>query len=498
MDLKIDRDSCVPVYQQIARKIEEKILSGELTGGFKLPSERRLANEIGVHRNTVIKAYDMLITDGLVVVSREKPKGYFVRAKQDAQKFGKRFFPLEKAFRYEFRKAEKTFNDVYWKSEKGEIISFGGMIMNRQLNPVTGMEHVVEKIFDCSEKGSMEGFYNETELLKENICRLLTEQNIYVTPKNVQILAESNQTISYLMMLYLRKGDCIVAESPMVPDNFSIFYNRGIHVVGIPMEDDGMRMDMLEEAIRQYKPKFIYTLPNYHNPTGITMSLKKRQTLLKLANDYNVPIIEEDYQWDFAYEKRLPSLYTLDTNKLVIYVYSFTLIFPYVMKIGYAVGPADLIEMLGYALSIDETAVSGIGQYFLNEYINSGQYENHIAVVQKEYKAKLELLCRELDKIVDKGISYKKPKGGLLLWCKLDEGINERALCRRAAEKGVLVVPGWVFYENEKKKKGHIRLSFSNVTDDQICRGIQLLGQALDECKDMKENREESNNESVY
>lgn len=500
MDLKIDRGSCVPVYRQIARKIEEEILSGELAEGFKLPAERRLAAEIGVHRNTVIKAYDMLITEGLVVVSRQKPKGYFVKAAQDMRKFSKRFFPLEKAFRYEFRKAEKKFNDVYWKSEKREIISFGGMIMNRQMNPVEGMEHVVEKIFDCSAKGSMESFYDETELLRENICRLLTEQNIYATAKNVQILTETNQIISYLVMLYLREGDCIVAESPMVPDTFSIFYNRGIHVVGIPMEEDGMRMDMLEEAIRQYKPKFIYALPNYHNPTGITMSLKKRQRLLKLANDYNVPVIEEDYQWDFAYEKRLPSLYTLDTNKLVIYIYSFTLIFPYMMKMGYVVGPTDLIDMMGYALSIDETAVSGIGQYFLNEYVRSGQYENHVKVVQREYKAKLDLLCSELDKLAGKGISYKKPKGGLLLWCTLADDINERALCKRAEEKGVLLVPGWVFYGNEKKKSSHIRLCFSNVTDDQIRRGVRLLGEALDECRGqgLKESGEDKDNESVY
>lgn len=497
MDLKIDRSSCVPIYKQITRNIEKKIISQELTDGFKLPSERRLAAEIGVHRNTVIKAYDMLITEGLVVVSRKKPKGYFVKTAQETQKFGKRFFPLEKAFRYEFRKAEKTFNDVYWKSEEEAVISFGGMVMSRELNPVKGMEHVVERIFDYSENGSMESFYDETERLRENICHLLTGQNIYVTPKNVQILAESNQTISYLMMLYLREGDCIVAETPMVPDNFSIFYNRGIHVVGVPMEEDGMRMDMLEEAIRKYKPKFIYTLPNFHNPTGITMSLKKRQTLLKLANDYNVPVIEEDYQWDFAYEKRLPSLYTLDTNRLVIYVYSFTLIFPYMMKIGYAVGPADLIDMLGYALSIDETAVSGIGQYFLNEYINSGQYENHVRLVQTVYKAKLDLLCSELDKIADKGVSYQKPKGGLLLWCTLAESINERALCKVAAEKGLLVVPGWVFYENNKRRNSHIRLCFSNVTDDQIRRGVLILGEALDECRrqNIEEDEEEKDHE---
>ena len=175
--------------------------------------------------------------------------------------------------------------------------------------------------------------------------------------------------------------------------------------------------------------------------------------MLKLANDYNVPVIEEDYQWDFAYEKRLPSLYTLDTNKLVIYIYSFTLIFPYMMKIGYAVGPADLIDMLGYALSVDETAVSGIGQYFLNEYINLGHYENHVKIVQKEYKGKLELLCSELDKITGKGISYQKPKGGLLLWCTLTDDINERALCKKRRRRECSWYPAGYFMRTIGKKE---------------------------------------------
>ena len=257
----------------------------------------------------------------------------------------------------------------------------------------------------------------------------------------------------------------------------------GINIATVPMEEDGMRMDMLEDAIRKYKPKFIYTQPNNHNPTGVTMSLKKRQTLLQIAKAYNVPIIEEDYQQEFTYTaKILPSLYALDANKLVIYLYSYTLIFPYMMKIGYVVGPPDFIDMMGYALSVDETIVSGIGQYFLNEYIESGEYDCHVKVVRKEYATRLNLLCSELDKIADKGITYQKPPGGLLLWCTLADDINERELCKRAEEKGILVVPGWVFYENSNRKKGHLRMCFSNVTKDEIYRGIALLGEALDEC----------------
>lgn len=490
MKLTIDRNSVIPVYQQIARKIEEKIVSGKLSTGFKLPSERRLATEAGVHRNTIIKAYDQLIKQGLVVVSSDKQKGYYVKAVKEMQDFGQRFFPLEKAFRYEFRHAEKSFDDIYWKSEKAESISFGGMIINRKLSPVTGLAHVVQEIFNNEENDSITRFGEETERLRENICRLLTHQNIYVTPRNVQILAESNQLISYLITFYMREGDCIIAEEPMVPDNYSIFYNRGINVVTVPMEDDGVRLDMIEEAIRKYKPKFIYTQPNYHNPTGISMSLNKRYRVLKLANDYNVPIIEEDYQRDFSSEEQnLPSLYALDDNKLVLYVNSFTLTFPYMIKIGYVIGPADFIDMLGYALAVDETAVGGIGQYFLNAYIDSGEYEKHVETLQQRYEEKRKIFCRELDKLKEKGLTYKDPGGGLFIWCTLPEGINERAFCKAADEKGVLVVPGWMFYRGKGRKRGHVRLCFSNVTDDQICQGIGLLGEILD--KQHNEHREE-------
>ena len=483
MNMEISRDSCVPVYQQIADNIAQKILEHELCQGFKLPPERKLAAELSVHRNTVIKAYNQLIIEDLVVVSRETPKGYFVKSVGDAVKFGKRFFPLEKPFQFEFHNAEKTFNDIYWQSCTNDYISFGGIVMNNKIDPVKNMEAVTKKIFDVSGTDGMWKFYDETETLKKNICTILAGQNIYVSTKNVQIFSESTHVIGYLMMMYLREGDCIVAEGPMVPDYYSIFNNRKIHVIDIPMEHDGMKIDMLEEALRKYKPKFIYTIPNYHNPTGISMSLKKRRALLNLANIYNVPVIEEDYQWDFAYEKKLPSLYTLDTNKLVIYLNSFTLTFPYMVKIGYAVGPTDLVDMMGYAVSTDETMTGGIGQFFLNEYISSGQYKEHIQIMQHEYKQKLDLLCDCLDKIADKGISYIRPKGGLFVWCTLEKNINDKELYKIAKKNGILVMPGWVFYNNNREKSGNLRLCFSKLTDQQIKKGTRILGKSLDEIR---------------
>ena len=127
---------------------------------------------------------------------------------------------------------------------------------------------------------------------------------MYVSPKNIQLVAETNQALSHIMTLYLEEGDYVIAEEPVVPDNASIFRNKGINLVTVPMEPDGMDLAKLETAIRKYAPKFIYTMPNYHNPTGIVMSLEKRKKLLELAGRYCIPIIEEDSQRDFSIRRK--------------------------------------------------------------------------------------------------------------------------------------------------------------------------------------------------
>ena len=317
--------------------------------------------------------------------------------------------------------------------------------------------------------------------MKKNICSVLFQENMYVSPKNIQLVAETNQALSHIMTLYLEEGDYVIAEEPVVPDNASIFRNKGINLVTVPMEPDGMDLAKLETAIRKYAPKFIYTMPNYHNPTGIVMSLEKRKKLLELAGRYCIPIIEEDSQRDFRYEgNRLPSLYAQDRYRSVIYIDSFPLTFPYGIKTGYIVGPTDLIETLERLIVVDETFVSSLGQYILNEYIERGYYQTHIGHLVKHYAHKRDLLCQCLDGIADKGITYTKPRGGLLLWCDLEERINERRLYHEAESRGLLIMPGFLFYPKGYEGGGHVRLCFSNISDADIERGVQILSEALE------------------
>lgn len=149
-------------------------------------------------------------------------------------------------------------------------------------------------------------------------------------------------------------------------------------------------------------------------------------------------------------------------------------------KTGYIVGPTDLIETLERLIVVDETFVSSLGQYILNEYIERGYYQTHIGHLVKHYAHKRDLLCQCLDGIADKGITYTKPRGGLLLWCDLEERINERRLYHEAESRGLLIMPGFLFYPKGYEGGGHVRLCFSNISDADIERGVQILSEALE------------------
>lgn len=497
MNIKINRNSETPVFLQIKGKIKNLIVSEELPSGYKMPAERKLADELGVHRNTVVKAYGELISEGYLSASRKTPKGYFVRTPDENNSFVKRFFPLEKMIQYNFNDKEKMFLNLFTQSADDNFISFAGIHMDKKTMPVKGMEDIFMRTFRAMQAEERGQKTDEAERMKHNICRVLSRENMYVNPKNIQLVSETNQALNYLINLYLKEGDCVIAEEPILPDNSSLIRNKGMKLVTVPMEEDGMDLKTLEVLIKKHNPKFIYTLPNFHNPTGITMSLAKRVQLLEIAQRYGIPIIEEDSQRDFRYtENRLPSLYSLDKYKSVVYLDSFTLTFPYGIKTGYMVGPYDLAEMMGRCIVIDETFVSNMGQFMLNEYIEQGLWDEHIEDLAGEYCRRQEVLCAELDKIRNLGISFTKPQGGLVLWCDIDETINEKRLYQVAREKGLLIMPGFLFYPFGYQGNGHIRLCIARTDAEEIRRGVAILAEALKECRALGEENIE--NESVH
>lgn len=485
MKIKINRESTKPVYLQIADKIGIMIEQGELARGQKLPPERKFADELGVHRNTVIKAYQELIAEGKITASRSTPKGYFVENVYDADSFAYRFFPLENNINFRQSSAAKALEDIYWMSDDQNLISFGGIVLSKKMEKIPGLESVFNDFFNYVGSEEMRAYLKETERLKQNICKILSERNIYATPKNIQIVAETNQALHYLAELYLEEGDKVIIEEPCIADIIDTFKHKGIETVPVPLEKDGINMEMMEDAVRTHKPKFIYVMPNYQNPTGITMSLEKRLLLLEIAKKYNVPIIEDDYHCEFRYGDSMPpSLYMLDHNKSVVYIDSFTLLMPSGIKVGFAVCPADLAQTMNVAITTDETFPANIGQYIINKYIEEGYFRKQIEEIRAFYKEKRDLMCAELDKLSEIGVEYIKPDGGLVLWMKLPYEADEKKFVREAEQRGVLILPGWTFFKAGKSKvnddgRGRVRLCFSNVTNEQIIKGIGIIGEIL-------------------
>ena len=469
MKIEINKNNDTPLYLQIRAAIQKQILDGNIPAGYKLPPERHFSESLKVSRNTVVKAYQELISDGMVVVS-VKPKGYFV--KEVTRNIPERVFqPLSKMIRYNYTDKESLYNEIILQSGSEEVISLANIVIN--------VPCPLEETVTLSELyGKREG---ESERLRKNIVKLLRRKDIFVTCNNVQLVTETTQGLEYIARMYLTEGDTILCEEPIVADTLNVFRNRGIHVACVRREQDGMDLEHLQSMIHLYRPKFIYTMPNLHNPTGITMSLEKRLKLLELSYAHGIPIIEENSLSDFRYEgQELPSIYSLDKGGMVLYTDTFTLTFLPGIKTAYVVGPTQPIEMMRKLVVTMEMTVYHVGHALLNQFIENGRYDRRVSLLTEYYRNRRDTMVRELLPLREKGLSFAVPDGGLCIWCALPETINEKKLFTLSREHGLLYMPGSVYFPYGYTGGGHIRLCFSNASDEEIRRGIKILSRALE------------------
>lgn len=480
MRIRINRNSTTPLYLQIENAIKEMIINGELLDGYKLLSERGLADELGVHRNTVIKAYDNLISEGLIVSSHTAPRGYFV-LKNEKMEHNPIFFPLTKMIQYSFSSKEKEFQEIYDQSGCENVISLGGMVMSDEISPESRISDILEKMKNGEwARKIRENEDSEIERLKSNICMLMRERNTYINKKNVQIVSETTEALNHIISLYLKPGDCIVAEQPIVPDVVNLFRNKGIEIAYVNQEADGINLKELELMILRKAPKFIYVMPNFHNPTGVVMSLKKRIELLEISRKYGIPIIEEDSLRDFNYkDKGYPTLYSMDRYKSVLYIDTFSLTFLPGIKTAFIIGPYEAIEMIGHYIVMTQVILSNIGQYMLNEFIESGEYERYLQDMRQYYLNKRNHMVAALSKIQCGEFTFVIPEGGLYIWCDMGTDVNERELVQACRNEGLIVMPGHLFYPNGYQGGCRLRLCYSNIKDEKIEEAVSILDRAI-------------------
>ena len=491
MMINIDKESKIPVYLQIADQIKEQVFKGTITVGYALPSERILATELGVHRNTVTKAYHELKDEGLV--SSYQGKGYRIDIKkkngagdvepdEKIEKRHRKSVNWEALMRDEYAVFDSDFDEIYSKSFDSGVISFGGGVAAREPYTAEELADTFESIFKSDRKEAY--FYapyqGDPELRKE-IAKFLATKGIRVDTGNIQIFTENNQAIDFIMSLMLRPGDKVLVEETTSPDVFRTIRVAGGELLTIPMDDEGIICDNLEALIENEKPAFIYVGSSFNNPSGAILPLERRQKLLDISYKYRIPIIEEDEGSELYYDiEPVPSIKSMDMGDNVIYMYSLSLTMVPGAGISFVVADKNIIRRFGDMMSLRLSNPDWAAQMVTMIYMKRGIFAERLDEFRKVCRQKRDLMCDLIDVFADKyGLEYERPKGGVYLWIKLPPDINARRLLVQTQRLGMTFVPGHLFYPRKSHGDDHIRLNFSYPTVQQIRDGVAILEKAL-------------------
>lgn len=293
------------------------------------------------------------------------------------------------------------------------------------------------------------------------------------------ITSGAQQANELACKVLLNEGDTLFCEAPSFIGSLNAFKSYNVNLVGIPMEDDGMKLDALEEALRTAnKPKLIYIIPNFQNPTGLCTSLEKRKAIYELAKKYGVMILEDNPYGDIRFAgKNNPSIKTMDKDGIVIYSRTFSKTLAPGLRVGYVSAPKPVVQKMVVCKQVSDVHTNIMAQMICDEYLKNYDMDAHLEEIRAIYRHKCGLMLDEIDRNFSKKITVTKPEGGLFIWATLPEGSDMMGFCNTAVQKyKVAVVPGTAFLIHETDKTSSFRLNFSTPTDEQLIKGCEILG----------------------
>lgn len=305
---------------------------------------------------------------------------------------------------------------------------------------------------------------------KHNIGRDFDD--LIITSGATQVMDLSTKTLCNF-------GDVVISESPSFIGSLNCFRSYGVQLRGVPVEADGMNMDILEQKLQENQNvRFIYTIPNFQNPSGATMSLEKRKKLYALAKQYGVLILEDNPYGDLRVAgESLPSIKSMDEDGIVIYAGSFSKVLAPGVRVGYTVAPAPIVAKMTVGKQAADTHTPMFTQMLVDEWMATTDFEAHIQKIREIYRRKLNLMCDLIDEKLGGFVEYVRPEGGMFVWCRLPDSVNMLDFCARAVEKKVAVVPGSAFTVEEGETTNCFRMNFTTPSDENIVKGMDILGE---------------------
>ncbi len=348
--------------------------------------------------------------------------------------------------------------------------------------PVESISKIAADIFREDPIGALQ--YGITEgyqpLINELKSYLKNKYQMGAEFDSLIITSGATQIMELLTKVLCNEGDYVACENPSFIGSLNCFRSYGARLCGVPMEEDGIDVKALEALFESNsKVKFLYTIPNFQNPTGYTMSLEKRKKVYELASKYDVMVLEDNPYGDLRTSGTdLPTIKSFDIEGRVVYAGTFSKLIAPGIRVGYVLGPSALIAKMTVGKQTEDVHTAMFNQMLVYRWMKENDINEHIKKMQAIYRKKLDVMCDALDEYCPK-LSYVRPEGGMFVWCKLPDGINMMDFCRKAAENKVAVVPGIAFLPDETADTQYIRLNFSTPTDEDMVKGIKILGELL-------------------
>jgi 2-aminoadipate transaminase len=377
--------------------------------------------------------------------------------------------------------------DLLRITRQPDIISFGGGLPAPDTFPVKELEEISCQLL--REKGAIALQYGPTEgetTLREEIAKWMAREKATVKLENILVTSGAQQGLDIIAKIFLDPKDIAVVELPSYMGGLQAFSAYRAKLVGVPQDNDGMRMDLLEKALaklarRNRKPKFIYVVPDFQNPSGVTMTLERRKSLLELARKYEVPIIEDSPYRDLRFVgDSVPMIFSLDKENYVIALGTFSKLLCPGLRLAWITAPVEWIERMVIAKQSMDLSSPVFTQLMVAEYMKRGLLPQQVEKIRRLYARKRGVMINALRRYMPKGVKWTEPEGGLFLWVKLPKKMNANALFPKAIENKVAYVIGSAFHCNGKGQNT-MRLNFSYPSEEQIEEGIKRLANMVRE-----------------
>ena len=351
--------------------------------------------------------------------------------------------------------------------------------------PVAEMKEIADNIFDTAsgiafQYGITEGYPRLRQLVMK---RQKEKYGIGNENDDIMIISGGTQAMDLSTKVLVNEGDTILSEDPAFVGALNTFRSYAAHLVGIPMEDDGMDIAALEKALKENKNvKMLYTIPSFHNPLGICTSLEKRKEIYRLCCEYGVMILEDNPYGELRFDgEDIPTLKSMDTEGIVIYTSSFSKVMSAGIRLGFVIAPKPVLDKMAVGKQAVDTHSNLFFQMVIADYMGKYDDDGHIQMIRDVYRHKSGLMLDEIRKGFPESVKYTVPQGGLFLWCTLPEGADMLKFVQFAKSKGVAIVPGIAFNVDESAPSRCFRLNYSTPTDEKLLAGTRLLRVPLHE-----------------